>query len=248
MRHFKLIFTIFLSYCYVFPLIAQDVTAPSSSPYGGQTVQPSEKKPMPKDPRYLPAPMVPPSLRKSLKPGMMSVFTQSGEVDPEALLKDQRERDASKNRYYESNNEALMTKDEHLYFEKKISRQFGVDRYPEPRGIERVYTETPARRFQIVFFTALPFMLALSYGAVRSTKSSGSFSGPQTAGFLTAGTTAALGIAWYDQSEWRKSLPVESGGLNPNTESTATARDRSVSQTTAGPDIPLLQVAISAKF
>jgi len=160
------------------------------------------KQPTPTDPRYEPPLMIPPSIKKGLDPGTESLLlSPDGQVDMEALLKRQREKKKEAVRGAEEQ----ITKDEHRYFEYSLGRQFGLDSpIDSPIPIEdEHYVETPMRRFQIIFFTALPITLAFSYGIVRATTHSSVFTGPQTAGFLLAGLTGAAGIALYDRRTQR---------------------------------------------
>ena len=173
----------------------------------------SEQKPTSRDPRYIPS-IIPPNLRKQLQPGSQTVISPGGDIDLQQLMESQRAKKKSSqmDRYNEQRSEDLIKKDEYRFMEKRLADQFGINTFPDGER-EEIYSETPGRRFQIIFFTSLPVTLGISYGIISTAANRRVFNGPQTAGIGFLGIFSSAMIAWYDHVQWKKTFHT-SASLN----------------------------------
>ena len=173
---------------------------------GADTTGNEEHFPTPRDPRYTP-PLISEEQRRQLDSGGESVLLLSGEdLDAATVLESQRAQAAAaragRERYEERDANRLDEQgNRRAAAERAMLRQFGTDGFP--RGFGQVpYTETPARRFSIVFFLSLPFTAGFTFGAWGLGKSIAGEPTRFDTGESIAGISLALvlsaGIAYYD--------------------------------------------------
>ncbi len=180
------------------PGLAQ--TAPSSS----------EKKPTIKDPRYR-APQLPEHLQQE-ESAESIILAPGGELDlkrvQRALLKKQERQSRRGGRLKEREYyERLETEAGRRAIERDILDQFGVEEFPyESQGGRHEHSESPGRRFQIVFFLSLPITAAFVGGAISAARQSrgdgGGLTLEESAGALAGGMVFSALIGWYDHNRW----------------------------------------------
>ena len=93
-------------------------------------------------------------------------------------------------------------KREDLLLEKSLQEQFGKQQLPQNFG-KHPYHESPARRFQIVFFLSLPITALVTYGIWRGSKylanpRENSLTAGESAGVAGIGAVFSGLIGWYD--------------------------------------------------
>ncbi|MBE7437243.1 MAG: hypothetical protein HS115_02220 [Spirochaetales bacterium] len=159
-----------------------------------------EQKPSGRDPRYIP-PSLPEHLQPESSPALL--FSPDGSIDLEKARENLRKGERNKEQRAVQNRarDYYNQSESRSVYEKKVLRQFGLQqfRYADP---DEPYSETPGRRFQIVYFLSLPFTAALAGGlyslSLHSRGDVRSLTFYETAGALAAGALLSGGIAYYD--------------------------------------------------
>lgn len=168
-----------------------------------------EKRPSPRDPRYRP-PISAPGLKEPT-PGALFLF--SGDMDAQKWMDSRQQQNSRKaTRYEEAIYDDLPPGGaERKRREESYLRQFGLERFPYA-GPDTHEHESPARRFQIVFFISLPITMAASYGIFKLGSGGSAFSRGQTLGVLGLGAGLSAGIGYYDYLQFKQ---IEARTLPP---------------------------------
>lgn len=187
-------------------LHAQTLTLQPGS--GTQT----EKFPTPRDPSYVP-PLVPQSTLDSLNEsdaGGSALIFGSGGGDLVSIFAERRRAQAEAarraDRYGERNAQLLdETGQDRVFIEQSVMRQFGTSR-GLPRDFGKAhYTETPGRRFSVVFFLSLPITSAFVGGLYQLFGPGISVNGPADYpalfGVVGVGSLFSALIGYYDYSQ-----------------------------------------------
>lgn len=175
-----------------------------------------EKRPSPKSPDAS-NPMLSPQLRKMLEEGgelppEFQIGT-SGKLDMESYLQSQKKKKQEEKKrehlLWEKTSEDIPDEDERYLLEKSVMQQFGTEQFVYQSHHRAPYRETALRRFQIIYFLALPITLAGSYGLLSAYKntqgeSARVFNGPETAAMLLLGGGLAGAVAWWDLLKWQE--------------------------------------------
>ncbi|MEQ9362688.1 MAG: hypothetical protein RIF32_00510, partial [Leptospirales bacterium] len=174
-----------------------------------------EKFPTPRDPSYVP-PLLPQSALDSANQseagGSALIFSAGGGGDLVTLFTERRaaqlEAARRADRYGERNAQYLdETGQDRALLEQNLRRQFGSSRgLPRDFGDSR-YSETPARRFSIVFFLSLPITAGVVGGLYQAFGPGVSINGPADypalLGILGVGGVFSALIGYYDYTQMR---------------------------------------------
>ncbi len=159
-----------------------------------------EKRPSPRDPRYVP-PINLPNMKEPTNPAALFLF--SGDLDAQKFMQS-RNKEKKATRYDEAlYDEFPVGGEERFLRERDMMRQFGVDQIPYGRE-KPEESESALRRFQIVFFISLPVTAAASYGLFRAIHGPGGFTRGQTIGVFALAGGLSTGIGLYDHSQNQK--------------------------------------------
>ncbi|MCR9141407.1 MAG: hypothetical protein NXI24_04085 [bacterium] len=179
---------------------------------GGDTGNQIEKFPTPRDPSYVP-PLLSQSTLDSANEtelgGSALVFSGGG-GDLVSLFAERRaaqlEAARRADRYGERNAQYLdQTGQDRALLEQNLQRQFGSARgLPRDFGKSH-YTETPARRFSVVFFLSLPITAGVVGGLYQAFGPGVVIDGPADypalLGILGAGSVFSALIGYYDYKQ-----------------------------------------------
>lgn len=176
----------------------------------------TEKFPTPRDPSYVP-PLLPQSTLDEANAGDAGgsalIFSAGGGGDLVALFAERRKAQVEAarraDRYGERNAQYLdETGQDRVLVEQNLLRQFGTSRgFPRDFG-EAHYSESPGRRFSIVFFLALPITSLLAGGLYQLAGPGITVNGPADypalLGVIGAGSALAALIGYYDYSQMQE--------------------------------------------
>jgi len=176
-----------------------------------------ERRPTSRDPRYTP----PVTLPGNKQPSTNSpLFLFSGDLDAQKWMDSQKKRDSAKtSRYDEATYDDTPGGLERVSREEGYLRQFGLSNFPYAHAHEHEGDETPARRFQIIFFISLPITMAASFGILRAAHPNASaFTRAESFGVVALGSAFSAGIGYYDYRQYINLPPAHALGPRQDTQ------------------------------